>query len=133
MSTAAPMSTKDAHTDSAPAAGLVSAGPVMASRRTRPAPAGAPPHRSPTAELECLQRAQVAFAGRDFLSALAISAEHARRFPDGWLAEEREALRVRSLAGAGRAAEARRAAVAFAERFPRSALSSRLRATTGAD
>ena len=56
---------------------------------------------------------------------LAASAEHERRFPTGWLAEQRDAMRVRSLAGAGRADEARRAAVAFGERFPRSALLSR--------
>ncbi len=91
-----------------------------------------PPHRY-AAEIDCLQRAQVAFAGRDFTGALAASAEHARRFPSGWLAEEREALRVRSLGGAGRGDEARRAAAAFGERFPRSALSSRLQDTTGTD
>jgi hypothetical protein len=75
----------------------------------------------------------VAFAGRDFTGALAASAEHARRFPGSWLAEEREALRVRSLDGAGRRDEAHRAAAAFGERFPRSALLSRLRNTTAPD
>ena len=50
------------------------------------------------AELALLQRAQVAYAGRDFPGALALVAEHARQFPNGRLAEEREALRVRSLA-----------------------------------
>lgn len=77
------------------------------------------------AELELLTRAQVASAGRDYTNALALVAEHARRFPNGRLAEEREALRVRSLTGAGRAEEAQRAASAFAERFPRSVLLSR--------
>jgi hypothetical protein len=77
------------------------------------------------AELALLQRAQVAYAGGDFVDALALVAEHGRRFPSGRLAEEREALRVRSLAHAGRAEEAQRAAAAFAERFPRSVLLSR--------
>ncbi len=77
------------------------------------------------AELELLTRAQVAFAGRDFANALALVAEHGRRFPSGRLIEEREALRVRSLSGAGRSEEAQRAAAAFAERFPRSILLSR--------
>jgi hypothetical protein len=74
------------------------------------------------AELDLLQRAQAAFVGRDFAGALALLGEHVRRFPDGRLAEEREALRVRSLAGSGRADEARLAAAAFTDRFPRSVL-----------
>ena len=79
-------------------------------------------HESYAAELGLLQIAQAAYAGRDFPGALALVAEHGRRFPNGRLAEEREALRVRSLASSGRADEAARAAAAFAIRFPRSAL-----------
>jgi hypothetical protein len=75
-----------------------------------------------TAELELLQRAHAAYTRRDFSVALTLVAEHARRFPNGHLAEQREALRVRSLAGAGRADEAHRAAAAFAAQFPRSVL-----------
>jgi hypothetical protein len=90
-------------------------------RATHPATA----QESYAAELELLTRAQVAYAGRDFASALGLVAEHARRFPGGRLTEEREALRVRSLTGAGRTEEAQRAAAAFAERFPRSILLSR--------
>jgi hypothetical protein len=78
------------------------------------------------AELDLLHRAQTAYVGHDFAGALTLVAEHGRRFPNGRLAEEREALRVRSLAGAGRTAEAHRAAAAFAERFPRSVLVPRL-------
>jgi len=78
------------------------------------------------AELNLLARAQVAYAAREFANALALVAEHGRRFPNGRLAEEREGLRVRSLAGAGRTEEARRAAAAFAGRFPRSILLPRL-------
>lgn len=73
-------------------------------------------------EVELLQRAHGAFTRRDFGAALKLIAEHAQRFPHGSLAEQREALRVRSLAGSGRTEEARRAAVAFAEKFPRSVL-----------
>lgn len=75
-----------------------------------------------TAELELLQRAQIAYTRRDFSSALALLAEHARHFSRGHLAEEREALRVRSLRGAGRTDEAHRGATEFAARFPRSVL-----------
>ena len=65
-------------------------------------------------------RVASAWTGINAIQALA--AEHARRFRDGPLAEECEALRVESLLAAGHASEARRAAVAFAKRFPRSVL-----------
>jgi hypothetical protein len=85
------------------------------------------PQESYAAELYLLQRAQSDYASQDFPDALVLVAEHARQFPKGRLAEEREALRVRSLAGAGRGDQARRALAAFARRFPRSALLPRLR------
>ena len=74
------------------------------------------------AELDLLQRAHGAYTRRDFSAALTLIAEHARRFAHGHLAEQREALRVRSLAGSGHADEAHRAAAAFAIQFPRSVL-----------
>ncbi|MFL5306986.1 MAG: hypothetical protein ACJ8F1_17350 [Polyangia bacterium] len=97
----------------------------------------APPHaarfttaqESYRAEVGLLQRAQAAYVNRNFSAALALVTEHGRRFPNGRLAEEREALRVRSLAGAGRRGEARRAANVFAHRFPRSVLLPRLQET----
>jgi hypothetical protein len=98
---------------------------ILTSRPQRPGRA-ATAHESYAAELYLLQRAQVAYTGRDFADALALVAEHSRRFPNGRLAEEREVLRVRSLARAGRADEARSAAAAFADRFPRSVMLPRL-------
>jgi len=83
-------------------------------------------HESYAAEMDLLQRAQVAYAARDFAGALVLVAEHSRRFPRARLGEERESLRVRLLADAGYTAEARRAAAAFATRFPRSVLLPRL-------
>jgi hypothetical protein len=74
------------------------------------------------AELHLLRRARAAVARGDFAAGLPPIAEHARRFKDGRLAEEREALRVKALAGLGRNEEARRAAAAFEARFPRSVL-----------
>ena len=85
-------------------------------RWARPATA----QESYAAELDLLQRAQVAYAAREFSDVLALVAEHGRKFPSGRLAEEREALRVRALERAGHTEEARRAAAAFAGRFPRS-------------
>jgi outer membrane protein assembly factor BamD (BamD/ComL family) len=84
------------------------------------------PQESYAAELRLLQGAQSDYTSQDFPDALVLLAEHARRFPEGRLAEEREALRIRSLEGAGRSDEARHALSAFGRRFPRSALLPRL-------
>jgi hypothetical protein len=73
-------------------------------------------------ELELLARAQAAYSQRDFARAISLIGELTRRFPNGHLAEEREALRVRSLFGVGNADQGRRAAAAFVSRFPRSVL-----------
>ena len=93
------------------------------SRRAR----SANPRESYAAELQLLNRSQAAFARGNLSGALVLLAEHARRFPRGRLAEEREAVRVRSLAGLGLTIEARRAATMFANRFPHSALLPRVR------
>lgn len=132
--------------------------PEVSPRVLRPVPASAPDHPAPTAvapeatsipkpqrharlptaqesyaaELDLLQRAQAAYTRRSFPNALVLVAEHGRRFPNGRLAEQREALRVRSLAGSGRVDEARSAVAAFALRFPRSVLLQRLRETAKA-
>jgi len=74
------------------------------------------------AELRLLRQARAAVARAAYAAALQPIAEHTRRFKDGRLAEEREALRVKALAGLGRTDEARRAAKAFRARFPRSVL-----------
>jgi hypothetical protein len=73
-------------------------------------------------ELRLLQQARAAVARQEFPLAIQLLAEHARRFKTGRLVEEREALRVRSLAGLGRRGDARRAAADFEANFPRSPL-----------
>jgi len=73
-------------------------------------------------EVVLLQRARAAVARKDFAGALHPLSAHARRFKDGRLAEEREALRVKALAGLGRTEDARETAAAFAAKFPRSPL-----------
>ncbi|HXU61008.1 MAG TPA: hypothetical protein VN962_04860 [Polyangia bacterium] len=50
-------------------------------------------------ESRLLRLARAAMARQDFASALLVLAEHARRFRDGSLAEEREVLRLRALVG----------------------------------
>ncbi len=101
--------------------------PVSSTRTQRPRRT-ITPQESYAAELQLLQRAQSEYASHDFANALVLLAEHGRRFPKGRLAEEREALRVRSLARAGRGDEARRALASFANRFPHSAFRPRLQA-----
>lgn len=86
---------------------------------------------STDSESELMRRAHAAYAERNFGSALRLVGEHAKKFPRGVLSEEREALRVRSLAAAGQTADARRAAIAFAQRFPRSVLLARIQAFAG--
>lgn len=102
-------------TPAAPAADVPVQAPVSALHRTSRAPAGED-------ELRLLRRARASVAEGDFEGALRPIAEHARRFPDGTLAEEREALRVKSLSTLGQTEEARRAASSFRRRFPNSVL-----------
>jgi len=99
--------------------------PSVEPKMTR-AEAAVSARESYTAELSLLQRAQAAYADHNFATTLLLVSEHTRRFPNGRLAEEREALHVKALVGAGRETEAHRAATAFASRFPRSALLPRL-------
>jgi hypothetical protein len=102
--------------------------PAAVNADVRPAPAHAPATHAMSkadaarAELRLLRQARAAVARQHFAAALPPIAEHTRRFKDGRLVEEREALRVKALAGLGRKDEARRAAAAFEARFPRSVL-----------
>ncbi|WP_437938857.1 hypothetical protein [Sorangium sp. So ce341] len=95
---------------------------------------GAPPSAGPASagaaggaetEVQLLHRAQDALAA-DAGSALALTVEHARRFPAGALGQERELIAIRALVALGRAAEARARAARLLERFPGSAYRGRL-------
>ena len=117
----------------------VSAAPIAA-----PAPAPAPaltPARdaravehtragssSLSAELALVRAAQAALDGRDPARALALLHRHARRFPLGALAEERDAALVDALCGVGRKAAARSAAASFAARYASSPRAQRVAA-----
>jgi len=110
------------------------AAPASATASAASERASPPQSRSDSylAELALLRRAQQAYASEDFTTALRLLAEHGRRFPNGRLAEEREALRVRALGSSGRAEAARAGAKSFAARFPRSVLLSRTLAAADA-
>jgi hypothetical protein len=62
-------------------------------------------------EARLLRLARSAMARQDFAAALALLAEHARRFRDGSLAEEREVLRLRAMVGLMLTGEPRRSFV----------------------
>lgn len=89
--------------------------PVVAAPSSEPAPAPAPPPRpTKTAardtlslEVVLLSRATSALRTGDLAAALRSLDEHARKFPEGVLREERRAARAQALCGAGRFAEAR--------------------------
>lgn len=94
-----------------------------------PAPAPATIDELP-AETALLRRAQAALAAHTATSAddaLAALDEHARRFPSGTLAEERDATRALALCAAGRVAEAQSAARSFLAAHPTSPLAHRVR------
>lgn len=94
------------------------------------APAVEPAHRrgslranarvANNAELQLLRQARRDVMRGDYGGALEQLGEHGRRFRNGSLVEEREALRVMSLSGLGRREEAQQSAAAFRARFPHS-------------
>jgi len=67
-----------------------------------------------------LEQARRALAGSP-ATALALTNQHAARFPHGVLVQEREVIAIEALRRLGRGAEADRRATAFAQAFPGSA------------
>jgi hypothetical protein len=105
-----------------PTASSAGAEPVPAAASSTRAPSRLTSSRQYALEVQLLEPARSGIARRDYAGALQALARHQREFPNGQLAEERAALRVRALWGVGRAAEAEAAAAAFRLRYPRSAL-----------
>ena len=92
-----------------------------------PTPTVAPPAKVQTArradldlaeEKALVQRARMALARGDGASALAATEEHRRRFLQGTLSEERDALHVQALVDLKRLPEAKAAAQAFHGAYP---------------
>jgi hypothetical protein len=81
-----------------------------------------PATRPADGEVRLIEQAWVALERDEFAAAMVPIVEHARRFRNGRLTEEREALRVRALSGLGLRDEVRRAAAEFEARFPLSPL-----------
>lgn len=81
------------------------------------------------AEAALLRNADAALKSGDAPGALALVDQHAKQFPNGILAEERDAERIVVLCALGRTDEARAAGAAFLRARPRSPLASRVRAS----
>lgn len=65
-----------------------------------------------------LEKARSALAAGDSVAALAAVERHARRFPSGQLAEERDCLRIGALTASGDCETVRREADDYARRYP---------------
>lgn len=108
-----PRTDEDADARAATGASPRSRARVRAST-TKPEPAGI------GRELQLLTAASESVKRGEHEAALAALHTHAREYPSGSLVEDREALRVIALCGAGRMTDGARAARAFTERFPSS-------------
>jgi hypothetical protein len=73
-------------------------------------------------ELALLAVARTAFGKRDSSATIAALEQHRREFPNGKLAEEREAMMVEALVEAGRANEAKARGAEFKTTYPKSIL-----------
>lgn len=82
-------------------------------------------------ELELIRRAQKHLHRGEDAAALALLAEHARRFPNGVLTQERDASRVSALCQAGDVVAARALAEQFLQRSPQSPFADRVRNSCG--
>ena len=78
------------------------------------------------AETSLLRRARAALAAKNAGSCLALLSQHAKQFPTGVLAEERDALRVVALCSDGRLQDGKRAAAKFRKAHPGSPLTGRV-------
>jgi hypothetical protein len=109
--------------------------PARAAPAPEPAPSSSPSPAAPAdalaEETRLLRDADAATRAGDATRALALLAEHARRFPRGALAEERDAETVLALCAAGRTEDARAAARRFLAARPGSALAGRVRSSCG--
>jgi hypothetical protein len=138
-------SAAEPHAEAAPAEAAPAPPPVV-----EPAPPAAPaepaaPKRASSAdaapraeapdplieETALIGRAQSALAAGDHVQALAILDDHARRFPRGVLAQEREGARWVALCSSGQAGRVRGAVSSFLAKNPSSPLAPRLRAACG--
>ncbi len=94
--------------------------PVVAPPPPEPAPVESAPPETLGEERLMLDRARIDIAQGRLAQARSLLAGHAEKFPEGQLAEEREALIIRLLVREGRESEARSRAARFRQQHPRS-------------
>jgi hypothetical protein len=131
-----PAATPPAALPPAPAPGLPSAPPaaVQAAEAAPPPPVEPPVERRASAgaagiwdEPQLIERARKALAAEP-RRALSLAQEHQRRFPAGALSLEREVIVIEALSRAGQTSEARRRALSFESKYPKSIHLPRIRA-----
>lgn len=86
---------------------------------------------NPADEVKMLERAQDALRSGRHAEALSLCNEHATRYPNGMLAQEREVIAVEALVKTGRTAEAKARAEKFKARFPGSSHARRIDSLLG--
>ena len=106
-----------------PASTAIAVAPATRAHEPRVADA----NRSVAAEVAILRRVSDALRAGDAKGALAGVDEHARRFPSGALAEERDMERIVALCALGRRNEAARATSQFSRAYPSSSHEARIR------
>lgn len=123
----APTTTSSATTVPAPRASQA----APPSEATPPTASGVPRAASITAELAAIDAARSALAAGDNRRALTLLDDHAKRFPRGRLSLEAEVLRIEALARSGQRAAASARAQAFADRYPSSVFTPRVKRFIG--
>jgi hypothetical protein len=102
-------------------------GAATSERRPTPVEPAPAPRSTLAEETRILSQARGDLIDGKPEQALVRLGDHARRFPDGMLAEERQALRAVALCEAGRDAEGQTAARSFLREHPHAALAQRVR------
>ena len=120
-----PVPAARAATAPVPAAAAVETPPTPTVVETPPAPPSPPA----VSEVTLLEQARVALRSGNSARALELTGQHATSYPDGALAEEREALAIEALAKLGRHADAAARWAKFASSYPHSNYRPRLQRT----
>lgn len=96
-------------------------------KKTTSKPAPAAGKADLDAEIALLAAGKRALGAGDASDALRLAKQHAREFPRGSLADERELLRVEALCGLGKVEKARATADGFLRKKPKAAISAKMR------
>lgn len=110
-----------------------SVAPLTASSVEAPSPAKSPAGGTLAEERAVLDRARQKLAAADPERALSFLEQHARKYPNGKLSEEREAMLINVLVSLGRTEQAKARGAAFRKRFPKSLMQASVKAALAAN